>query len=427
MKLLRLLLLFVFLFVWALFEFSYLTNHVHLYYISLFVHGLIIWKVRRQKHLLLLALFMFFYLFYQSFIFIDGGKTAGWVGFNTPYYLQNTLRIHFLFLCFFNYFLKKKGNVSIGDLVKRKNNNAYFFVFTSLFLFSSLLGSRGGGVGGLSLFEYSVIFFLLAFKYSKGVSYYKLILGVVTLVFGFVGVSSGGRIELLQVLLLFFILILDISKISYRSFFLLLAIGFYSMILIGSIRHNPSVLLKKPSQILLAPFNQISEGGFEYNNIKYSHHGDVYYSSTRMIGLVETGELSTLQRVESMIYMFLSVGVPSRYMPANANLATYKKEKFNHGGGGLIDIYFYIYLGYFGIVLIAFWLAFIFNSVKSGVNQFFLLYVILVLSTYPRWWAYSPITMFKLCFWILPLFLICNALTSAVRKNDYLSIRNFSV
>ena len=66
------------------------------------------------------------------------------------------------------------------------------------------------------------------------------------------------------------------------------------------------------------------------------------------------------------------------------------------GGGGLISAFFYVFLGHIGVIFIGYVIAKILSIGVRSKNTFKNLFFILAYTTMPRWFAYYPITLFKL-------------------------------
>lgn len=371
---------------------------------SALINVVLIFITRKQKNIAFFFTFTLFYLTYQYPYYVKGIRTAGYLDFDNLKYYMRVLYVHHFFLWITLFFIAPiKHTYSIKKRLTLKKNPVVFWSTQLLLILFPLLGSRGAGLGGLALFEYGIIFILIGYKFSKGIYKREKILIITSLYYCLFSVLMGGRIETLQVILLLSIIIFDLSKLNYSHILPFIFIGFYTMLLLGQIRNNLAQV--NPLQVLSSPLEERIIR-LEGKQIIYSHHGDVYYASARMIGLIDIGELSTRQRIESFIGNVFSIFLPSKFLPAHVNLGSYKQYKYGSGGGGLFSIYFFSFLGYLGVILSAFWISYLINQIRKSQNQFFLLYVVLVLSTYPRWWAYNPITMFKLCFWIIPIYFL---------------------
>jgi hypothetical protein len=182
-----------------------------------------------------------------------------------------------------------------------------------------------------------------------------------------------------------------------------LILGYYINILFANIRNQPSILVDFELQKILTPFS-INEN----TNLYSSNEGEVFHSSARLIGLINLGYLDILDRIYSFFGFVLSIFVPSSFLPSSASLITFMKDEYNAGGGGLISIYFFCWAWYFGPIIIGLFIVYFLNKVNYSKNKYLVLYFFMICSTFPRWFAYNPIILFKICFWIIPLFFIFN-------------------
>lgn len=72
-----------------------------------------------------------------------------------------------------------------------------------------------------------------------------------------------------------------------------------------------------------------------------------------------------------------------------------------------------------GVILIEDFFAKIFNNYKknSSKEYVFIIYIFMLLSTFPRWFAYSPITAFKLCIYSAIVFWVVDKLEEIFGKS----------
>jgi hypothetical protein len=226
---------------------------------------------------------------------------------------------------------------------------------------------------------------------------------VLTALYIFKTLLFGGRVEILQVSVLLFVL-LENRKTKWATLVPLFLAAFCVFLLIGIIRSDP-----------LSFFNGNSIVEFEPSTLfrAFDNQNDIYYSSARIIGMLETGIITFVNRIQILFYTFAAIFVPFSFLPEIANLAAFKKDIYPAGGGGLISTYFYTYFSYVGPIFIGFVISQIVNLTIKNRNLYFLVYGFLVLSTYFRWFGYSPIILFKLCIYgvvFLKLMTIANKL-----------------
>ena len=131
-------------------------------------------------------------------------------------------------------------------------------------------------------------------------------------------------------------------------------------------------------------------------------------SSSRIIGLIDNGYLDLGKRVVSFIYFCFSSITISSFLPDFVIFARYKQDIYQSGGGGLIGAYSYGWLGIFGPILFGLFIAYFINASFLKRNNYLKVYGILLLITFPRWYAYNPMTISKFCIYGIILFAIFN-------------------
>jgi hypothetical protein len=267
----------------------------------------------------------------------------------------------------------------------------------------ALLGGKYGNLNKSVLYEYYIVFHSLLLYYGKRNSSDRYIIYLATLYYISKSVLFGSGIEVLYVLLLSFYTVLgDQKKFFKNSRIIILSIlGYFVSTIFGKLRGNPFVV------------NELIGGDFSSILIKkgqrvLSTEGDVFYSSTRIIGVIEKLGLDFLDRIGSFLTFLLTTIIPRRYLPEYADLALFKKEIYPSGGGGSIISYFYVWFSFIGILILIFILKKLYNTLVKTQNDYIKLYLFMVLVTFPRWYAYNPIILIKLCLSVIPLAIFFN-------------------
>jgi hypothetical protein len=406
---------FIFSFVLSLID----SNFITAFYISIIIVNLfIIINYRKNITLLFLYIFIFFYtlsLIPYYFYHID---VSPWKDFNEIKYYNTVIYIHGLFLLIPLISNGTKFDFSDWKFPSNTNKLGFYFFLLVCFLLIQFGVSgtdifEGGGYAigesyKSTFFEYFSLFFLLAFYYSSRNNLEILLLVFITLLYVYKSLLFGGRIEVIQLFVLVsYILISDYkfkfspTKLIFGCIFL-----YYINIVFVGIRTNPLPLLEGRFFDYLNPFNS------NYTDSDYisSNEGDVFQSSARLIGLIENDLLSFTSRIKAFFSFILSIFFPSSWLPEEASLITYKKDIYNSGGGGLISIYFYAFLSWVGPLIISIYILFINKFFIKTKSDYIKLYGIMVFATFPRWFAYNPIILFKLCFWIIPVSFVFNVI-----------------
>lgn len=390
--------------------FYYFENLKYLSLSLLFLNLLSLIKFR--KSIPLFILFFYITLFTQPLINFSffSRQISFWTDFQNTKILLQVCLVQFLFL--FAFFNVIKVNINFNLI---KNSFAKNVLLTYLLLLICLLilifGLRGENifqsgsyannenVEKSSIHEYFIIFFLLFRIFMPVNKFTKCVYYILFFAYVFKTLLFGGRIEVVEIsLVVLFIDIIPKYKISVSKLIIILFLLFYVNLIISNIRSNPLSLLNGEYIELLYPFNS-------NNNFESSTQGDVIQSSGRLIGILNTNSTDYFYRTSSFLNYLSSPFFISSLFNSTSNLAKYKQDTFQSGGGGLISIYFYFWLSYLGPIFIGIILAIFINF--STYNIYFLLYSFTLFITFPRWVAYNPIFLLKFCLFTILFFFIC--------------------
>jgi hypothetical protein len=267
-------------------------------------------------------------------------------------------------------------------------------------------------LGGTAIFEYFIVFYPITFIFSGKNRFRLFLLILLAAIYSFKAILFGGRVEFLQSILLVYILHFDSDRISLLRILLysILPISFF--IFFGFIRSAPNVSVFEIGRIAM-DIMDLEGYTFLGNQI------DVFYSSTRLYGLIDINVLSTGDRVSIFLYNVLAIITPYSLLPEKANLALYLQDAYSAGGGGLLPSFFYVYLSYPGVVLIGFFMGFLFSKVMKSnpsISPYWVIYLVMILSTYPRWYAYSSNVIYKFCFYSVIIYWFINVFISTIKR-----------
>ena len=415
---------------------SFLDSADVFYTFTIFINLYLIYIYKNNQGFLLFYIFCLFYTLSLIPYYFFNIDVSAWKDFNEKKYYDLVLKIYGIFLISPLFFRKKSFPKFTNSLTIPKNSNIVGFITTCIIcLIIIIFGQSGsnifesGGYGNSindsaksTIYEYFIVFFLLAYYYSNQNKPHFIILLSLSFAYIIKSLLYGGRIEVVQLLLLcYFILVIDHKLIIKPSKIIFVCLIFYYFNQIfSSIRSNPIPLLQGDYISYLNPFESYSNSG----NVYVSNEGDVFQSSVRLIGLIENGLLDVFTRIKAFIGLFLSIIVPSSWLPEEASLITYKKDIYNSGGGGLIAVYFYAFLGWLGPFIISAYIFWIYRLTSIYKNIYLKLYALMIFSTFPRWFAYNPIILFKLCLWVIPIVFVSNLVFNTfkviIKKTEFI-------
>lgn len=378
----------------------------------------LVFVIRFRKALPVFLLFAFFSLY--SYVAIKanslGVRVSAWTYYNTKEYINNVLLLNSLFIYSF-------GNLLNAKVVATKMNlDAYGFkshyVFWPLLAVGLLMiqfgikgdtildsGKYGGGsVQRSTMHEYFILVYFVLLMVAPKTKLTGVALFLVLIIFIAKTILYGGRIEALQIFVLYiyyrWIFDRKENRVLVYGFALF---GYYVSSVFTKIRDNSLPLLRGDYMHYLNPTRSADAVKRDY---MMNNEGDVLQSSARFLGFIHDGILDAGTRILSFFYMLLSVFIPSSLMPDYANLGQYRKDLAGSGGGGLVAVYFYTWLGYAGPFLIGAFLAYFINKGYSSRQLGFKIYAAILLVMFPRWYAYTPLLIFKFCFLTVVVYLM---------------------
>jgi hypothetical protein len=409
---------------------------IPLSYILLTLQLLLIFVFRKFKPLAIFFVFVLPYTLVAYLHFIDNEfplHLGMHLDFDYEKYYIKTFIILAIFWASFSMMLPKlKNAIVIKDSIKFINQPfVFYFSFTIqvlIFLFgrtgNSIFQSGGYGssdstvsnLGGTAIFEYFLIFYPLSFVFSGNNKLKINMLLILSLIYCIKAISFGGRVEALQCMLIIFLLHFDNATTSLRKIFIYSSFPILFFIIFGYIRAAPNASF---NEIITMLKDNINLAGYSF----FGNQIDVFYSSTRLYGLIDMGIINYIDRLQILFYNFLAIVTPYSLLPTKANMALFLQDQYTAGGGGLLPIFFYVYISYFGVIIIGLILGlFIRKLVKkiSNCSNYFLIYMTMLMSTYPRWFAYSSNVIYKFCFYSVILFFITNSILYFFNKNKVL-------
>ena len=378
-------------------------NTIFLFIVAIMINLLLVAKYRDNQPLFILYIFVVTYLLYLTPYYLMNIKFTVYTEFSDDRYYSATMRVYSSFLLFLYLFTAYGKKRSIIPELREfrgviKNEFVYYLAIAAMVILTffalrgeNIFSSGGYGKGEVEasgLSEYFLIFLIIATlssKKSNKIKTYAIISCAVLYVIRIL--LFGGRIPAIEVTLLVFILFFN-NRFKNSTIMILCGIGILFNEIFSLIRANPY-------QALAMVMNRTKE-------VEYiaSNQGDVFYSTTVFIALKDNGILDLSFRIKSLLGFLLSFFSPSSLLWPETRISAYISTVSPLGGGGLIPGFFYLWFGYPGVLLCSFLVYKVIESVErlDIVNAKWV-FLVLAMATFPRWIAYSPISLYKLCVW----------------------------
>ena len=335
----------------------------------------------------------------------------------TPTTVYRVLQILLLFHSLLLYMLKFSSVSKVKTQYLQESNGVIFFLMVIISLVFVTFGSTGQNIfeaGGYSnalqtkssssLFAYSLIPISLSYIYANNKSK-RVIAYLLIAYFCVKDLLFGGRVDSLQLLLIIFILRLQYLW-SRKTIFFAGVAGVLFFLSWGILRSDVNLGFVGAISEQMSSFS-----GFRNVDFQTGNSAEVYYSSVRIIYLIEHDILNTSMRALSFLYFLLSSFVPYSVLPDLANLSSFMQREYWSGGGGLGPVFFYAFAGWIGVVLFSLFASYSMNLFQDRkASKYIHYYAILVLATTPRWYAYYPVQLIKFCFLGMLIYVFLNKL-----------------
>lgn len=232
------------------------------------------------------------------------------------------------------------------------------------------------GINLATLYEYSIIFFILGFYYSSDNKGYLTTLLALLAAYSGKTFFEGNRASVLPMIIVALLMLFN-NKIGYKKILPLIIFGIIILTGVGIYDDTQNFSFQSAIHYL--------QQSYFANDTAYAS----YYTSMSFIiykSLISFKEICLLLGYY-LLSIFFGGGVP------NSNLPLLTKDVLFHYNGGILPIYFYFYLGIFGVILCAFIVGTYFNMIgklELSSSAYKKLLSVYIVSTVPRWYLYSP-------------------------------------
>lgn len=353
-------------------------------------------KFRLFQPGLILVIFISTYLFYLIPVFFFDVQIAGHIEYAEKQLYLKTLKLFIFFLVVFNLFLKKfliKEQFLINESLSGVKSISAFYLFFSIQIFILFYGISIGSVvigqedsyevyrnnliSQNGLWEYFYIVYILSYLFSHREKSSNNLLFFSFLFYCYVSFTRGYRIQMIEMIIIFFILFLDGR---FKNLLLILG-SFFALILMEIFG-----ILKNIGKLSL---EQIVNSMNGYSEIFVTNQTEVFYSTSTMLGLAEKNILNFQIKLETFVGFLVNLFIPSGFMWDGSRLLDHIPKYAVIGGGGFCFGYIYFWLGYLGVFLLAMYLGILFSSILSK-NNLLIILIIMTIGISPRWFAYEP-------------------------------------
>jgi hypothetical protein len=346
---------------------------------------------------LLFLIFISTYLIYLIPLIFFNTPIASHSQFDNIIYYNKTLNIFIFFLFSLNYFLleskNKEQKIILNTTITRHPSNVVFYslLIFQLFIiiYASIKGQfilnssdsydayRSNLENQNGLWEYFLIFYILSFVFSARTRVSKILMLIIYLLYAYISITRGYRIQLIQMTFLYFILYYD-GKFSNMVIILFSSFGLLFMELYGLVK------------VIGSLNTDIVNVAIDSNQMAFvTNQTEVFYSTTSVLTLQSQGHLGYAVQLETFLSFIINFIVPTGLLWNGSRVIDHVWQFAEIGGGGFCFGYFYFWFGYVGVFLLSLYLGKLFNS-RFKKSNLFVLFLIFTISLTPRWFAYEP-------------------------------------
>lgn len=376
----------------------------------LIINIYIVYKWRNNKYLLLLSLPMLYFTYgivvgeylaqnyqpvFNSLRSIDDGK-----------YYDMAIVMLLLFWVIYVSFTKFTNNDIENKLEFRENDLIFGGIYIILLYICVFCINRVRGdsysVQITTVYEYSYILFIFLILYSGSKKTKNILILILASIFIMQDFYYGGRITSIQILLVI-LAGLYRDKLNLRNMIMGLLIGVFVMSIISTYRNSYSLDNLSMTNI----WKDLKDSLFVDATGVYAYGSSVTHIAGREY-------FSVSDKIKSLLGFIVNVFINSSSDLAKmGNVTNIVSPIYLNIGGGIIFSHFYFWLGWIGIILSGILTALIQNRLICGRTELANLMLIGFIATMPRWYLYTPLSLFRTVLFFIPIgyFLCCKAET----------------
>jgi hypothetical protein len=371
-------------------------------------------KVHKNSGLSFIAILLLVSMLQISPEFFFGVKTTGFEFF----YIEDSYNLVILILMTFISTIAIFTDSNDKQIkINSSSNPIVFLILFFVSLYILVFGINRGSLIGYTvrintLYEYFIITYVLLFYYAKKTPLNNIFM----IVYGFIYILQdfyyGGRISSLQLFIVILILFLP-KKISIFNMVLIIIPGYIFLKVIELYRTGE---IQNLSNILGYINNPIT-------NYQINTFSEVLYSSS---GLVFSSQFlfTIFERLNFFMNFLKSIFIGA--YNEESNIVSYISNNVSSvGGGGFFPVYLYFWIGWIGVFVSGIAFSVILNLKIDKTNDYLKILYIIVLSTFPRWFYYSPLVLFRLAFLNFTIVYIFTKVLDNLLKNQNKYFKNF--
>lgn len=384
-------------------------------YIDILISICLVFRFRTCRPFFILFLMNLYFIYSITIgFYINPIESKLYTSFTDKQVWLISLFILTLFLNTLFLFTTNKANINEFKQYNfnNKGNDTFIVFFLQIlliliFIFGfdrpEVLNERGSPS---TFYEYSVMIFIIIFYLSGRNRFYIISTSFLLILFALQNFIYGGRIMGLQLLIVFYLFYL-MKKISTKTVILITCLGIFCLNAIAVYRNTFS----------LFTFADIVNY-IERNNLALDTCVSANYTSLTFLRSMSF--TSNAMRIGMLNKFILSIFTGNSLIN-NLDLTSYTRQYFLHYYGGIVPYYFYFYLGYPGVLIISAIVSKYFavcHKYLASNRDFIKILSIYLIATFPRWFLYTPINLFRGCLILFLFYKLIELLNKFIRSRN---------
>lgn len=354
----------------------------------------LMWLHRYNQSILIILIFASTYFLYMILYYFYDIAYSTYKNLQTLEYTNGTLRVISLFIILLFYMIrkKKKEELPLRTHLEYTYNKLAFAICAIIMAGIMLYAVRGNNIfhftygedtTNSSLFEYFFMFLIIAHCNASKKSE-KIIINVICVLYVAASLILGLRLVTLIVIMSIFVFYFE-DRFKTKWIIVGSVAGFFLMSAVSSLRVSITTGFSQMDMLSLLGVK---------SDVMINNQGDVFLASTVHYGITQNGFMTSGDRFHSLLAFICNFFLPSSRQLDIGVLNRYISGTYLVGGGGFGAMYAYVWLGYIGVVFLAWFISHFINQAYED-NKTSYYGIFLVITSF-RWFAYSLPIVFKM-------------------------------
>lgn len=364
-----------------------------------------IYRTRKNRYLLLLNVIMLYFTYgivMGEYLLQNNQPTFNNLrSFNGGEYYNRAVIMLFIFIVIYSIIIRNI-NYDISNNIKFKDNSIIFICIYILLIYIGVfcidrVRSTSYSVNISSAYEYSYILFIFLCAYTNNERIKKYMVLILACIFIIQDFYYGGRITSIQIMITI-LSTLYIEKINLKQ----ISIGMFIAIIIMNTISVYRVSYSIDSISLGNIIENLTQEMFVDDTATHAYGASI----THIAG---SEYFSIRDRINSFLGFILSIFLGGgSEITKLGNVTSLVHTVYTNVGGGIIFSHFYFWLGNMGLYIAPLIVGTMIIKLLKGKGQLSSLMLIGFITSMPRWYLYTPLALFRVVMFFIPIgYILC--------------------